>query len=259
MLKSIPRTKTQAEQSSICCNRGVMAQHYRRIVKVRQYASELRRLGRGTSFRTSLRVGIFGGSFNPVHAGHISISRYASRHLLLGRVLWVLAQASPNKDIFNSRATFNDRLARASQALECLHVSTNTSRHISLRNFLAIEREFNIRYTHELAECLRGAFPQTRLVFLLGADSFADFRRWKRWRSIASCFTLAVFARRGASLQARLDSTTSRVARLKHCRHASREIGESKPPRWSFVPMRSVAIASSNMRRDEYEWVQNDS
>ena len=85
-------------------------------------------------------------------------------------------------------------------------------------------------------------------MFLLGADSFAQFKRWKKWRKLAKSINLAVFSREGASLRARLNSSARMLPRVKHGRHAGRKIAEAKATRWVFVSMRDVTIASRNIR-----------
>ncbi len=243
--------------------------HHRRIVELRQYARELNRLGKGTGFRTSLKVGIFGGSFDPVHAGHIAIAKYASKNLSLGRVFWVLAQASPAKDSRSQnkgrQSSFDERLALARQALggwqtkvpATESATENVKGNVLAQNVSAIEKKLNITHTHELAEALTKAFPKLNLVFLMGADSFVQFKSWRKWRRLAKYMTLAVFARKGSSLQARLNGAGKRLPRVKQGWMVGRRIVEAKPPRWAFLPMQNVMIASSAMRDAENQRVEN--
>ena len=152
----------------------------------------------------------------------------------------------------NTQPSFNERFARAQRGINSkinAKINSNISSNISsCQSLSGIEKNFNIAYSHQLAEALKKAFPRVKLVFLLGADSFAQFKRWKKWRKIAKCLNLAVFSREGASLQARLNSSARMLPRVKHGGHAGKRIAEAKSPRWVFVPMRDVAIASRDIR-----------
>jgi nicotinate-nucleotide adenylyltransferase len=133
----------------------------------------------------ALRIGIFGGSFDPPHIGHLMIAEFARRGLSLDKVFLVPAYRPPHKR-GNHPATAQDRLTMAR-----LSVRGNPSMKVS---DLELKRK-GVSYTYHTVKAFRKRFPAASLFLILGGDSLLQFHLWKEPEKILSNVTLAVYRR----------------------------------------------------------------
>jgi nicotinate-nucleotide adenylyltransferase len=153
-----------------------------------------------------VKVGLFGGSFDPIHRGHVEPVRAARRVLGLDRVLYLPTARPPHKPHRQVAPAFA-RFAMVELALlreEGLEASPHE---------LTLGRP---SYTVETVEHFRGALPGAELFLLLGADSFLDLPLWRRWRRLPELARLVVLARPGWDLAAaaRAPAETAELAAL---------------------------------------------
>jgi len=151
-----------------------------------------------------MKVGLFGGSFDPIHRGHIDPVREAKRALGLDRVIYLPTARPPHKP-GRAMAPPLARFAMVEMALldeEGLEVSAHE---------LTLDRP---AYTVETLEHFRREMPKADLHLLIGGDSFADLHHWVRWREIAEAARLVVLTRPGWNLEtAPLDRGVADLAR----------------------------------------------
>jgi nicotinate-nucleotide adenylyltransferase len=138
-----------------------------------------------------VRLGIFGGSFDPPHAGHVRPVQEARRRLDLDRVLYVPTANPPHKaDVASApEAPAICRFAMVEMALlaeEGLYASP-----LELR-------PDRTTYTVETLEHFRATQPDAELHLILGSDSLAGLDTWRRWRDLPRLARLVVLARPGA-------------------------------------------------------------
>lgn len=141
-----------------------------------------------------MRLGLFGGSFDPVHRGHLVTARAARRQLGLDRVLLLPTADPPHKPPRHAGALA--RFAMVEIALlheEGLYVSGHEL------------TPGTTAYTVDTLEHFRGEHPDAELCYLLGSDSLADFDTWRRWKDILRLARLVVLARPGWALEEVLD------------------------------------------------------
>ena len=134
------------------------------------------------------RLGIFGGTFDPPHVGHLALAEWAREELKLDRVLFVPAGTPPHKRA--ARAGAAHRLAMTRRAVRgnaAFVVSTVETRRVGPS------------YTADTVAALAKAHPGSEIWLLMGADMYATFDSWVRPGEIASMATLAVALRPGAS------------------------------------------------------------
>jgi len=134
-----------------------------------------------------VRVGLFGGSFDPIHAGHVAAAERARLALGLDRVELVVTGRPPHKPA-NRRAPALARYAMVELALldhEALLAST------------AELDEAQPSYTVETLEARRAAHPGEEVWLLVGADSLAGLHTWRRFEAILAGFPIGVLARPG--------------------------------------------------------------
>ena len=228
------------------------------VCAVRRRVRGVRRLGRGVFFRASLRLGIFGGAFDPAHRGHASVAAEAQRKLLLGRVLWLVAHRPPLKA---SRAVspFRTRWASARSIASRGRGGRGerggrAGRAGGIREFCVsdIEERFGMVFSDEVVWSLRRSLREYDLVFLLGSDGFKGLARWRSWRVIGRMVSLAVFSRRGTDAQARLGLSARALPCARRGSSLLRLAGRGlrgDVRRWGFVSMPCVDASSSVLRR----------
>ncbi len=182
------------------------------------------------------RIGLFGGSFNPPHVGHLAVSLEALKRLQLDWVWWMVSPQNPLKDPLES-GDFAERFASAAQL----------ARHPRLI-VTDVERQLGTRTTAQGFRRLAPIFERGRFVWIMGADSFAGLHRWNDWREIPATLPLAVFDRPGWSLRA----LSCPAAQL----HADRRIDpydaaclcDVVAPAWSFISIPLRHESSSELR-----------
>ncbi|CAN5797702.1 nicotinate-nucleotide adenylyltransferase [soil metagenome] len=136
------------------------------------------------------RVGVFGGTFDPVHIGHLLVACYALDALQLDKVLFVPAGRPPHKpgQIVSSD---EDRLAMLALAIE-----GRAGFEVSLADL----RRDGPSYSVDLLSALRHAHSQDEMYFIIGADSLRDFHLWRQPTAIANIATIVVAGRPGVEL-----------------------------------------------------------
>ncbi len=137
------------------------------------------------------RIGIFGGTFDPPHLGHLILATEARAQLKLTRLLWVLTPVPPHK-LDQPISSLEDRLAMVKLALKDepdFELST-----------IEIERK-GPHYTLDTLHLLAYQNPSAELVFLIGGDSLHDLPTWHRPADIvAACHQIGVMRRPGDSI-----------------------------------------------------------
>ena len=184
----------------------------------------------------SRRIGLLGGSFNPPHAGHRDISLAALERLKLDAVWWLVTPGNPLKDP-NTYAPFEERLRLAQQL--------SNHNDIIVSDF---ESRQNLQYTVDTLNRLILEYPETQFIWLMGADSLANFHCWKDWQKIAELVPMAVFNRPDHSEDA-LNSPTAKALLSSRIDEKTPEmLTENKPPAWVFFPDADNPSSSTEIR-----------
>ncbi len=134
-----------------------------------------------------MKIGLFGGSFDPIHCGHVEPVKQARRQLGLERVIYLPTAVPPHKPA-RRLAPPLARYAMVELALlheEGLDVSTYE---------LTLDRP---AYTVETLEHFQRELPAAELHLLIGSDSFLELPHWYRWRDVAAAARLVVLSRPG--------------------------------------------------------------
>jgi nicotinate-nucleotide adenylyltransferase len=134
------------------------------------------------------RWGILGGSFDPVHNGHIHLARGALDELGLDRIVFIPAATPPHK--------ITRRLAPARDRLAMLRLAAGGENRIAVDE-MEITRG-GVSYTWQTMERLSEAHPDILFHFLIGSDSLGELETWRRISQIARMVTFAVLGRGGA-------------------------------------------------------------
>jgi nicotinate-nucleotide adenylyltransferase len=136
------------------------------------------------------RIGIFGGTFDPPHKGHIAIAEQAIRQLSLDRVYFVPAYIPPHK-FLRSATTARQRIAMVKLSIGGLKKIKVSS--------VELERR-GVSYTIDTLRTFHKKYPSAELVLIIGADNLAQFDKWRSQRSILKLASLAVYRRKGFAI-----------------------------------------------------------
>ncbi len=136
------------------------------------------------------RIGLFGGSFNPIHNGHLHLIESARQELQLDRVILVPAGISPFKQSSQADVPSGaERCAMCRLAVASLPYCTVDD--------CEIRRE-GVSYTVDTVGYFRQQYPDAELILLVGSDMFLSFHRWWRYQAILQEVALAVVSRETA-------------------------------------------------------------
>ena len=196
-----------------------------------------------------LRIGLFGGSFNPAHEGHLHLSVSAARQLHLDEIWWLVSPQNPLKDSADM-ASLRTRLAGARHLV---------AGHPRIR-VIAPEVGFGSAFTYQTLRTLQKRCPQHRFCWLMGADNLVGFAGWQRHDVIARSMPIAVIDRPGYSYRALSRGRQLLRSRLSPRRLAAVALrGSRKPPIWCFIAGRRHHASATALRRaDRTDDREND-
>lgn len=177
----------------------------------------------GLHLEPGMRVGLFGGSFNPAHEGHAHVAETARRRLKLDRVIWLVSPQNPLKPTHET-ADLAHRLARA-------RTFANG------RGMIVSDAETRIgsQYTIDTLRVLKARYPRVKFVWIMGADSLATFHRWRGWTQIMREVPVAVVSRPWIALRARSAPAARRFARFRLPSSQAAQLPDMAPPAWVFL------------------------
>lgn len=172
------------------------------------------------------RIGIFGGTFNPPHLGHIQAARQAMEALGLTKILFIPNYTAPHKDLPLDSPMPEQRMEMLSIAL-----ARESGMEVS---DLELKRE-GISYTVDTLSALLKQYPGAELTLLVGTDMFLSFSQWVQWETILREVSLGAFYR---------GEKGEREAVENQCRKLT-----ALGARVSLVKNPVIAISSTQLRR----------
>ncbi len=131
---------------------------------------------------------MFGGTFDPVHEGHVSLAQYVLSKKLVQEILFLPAAQPPHKE--RSMAPFVHRVAM-------LRIAVTAGSDMSVSTLES--RRCGPSYTVDSLQALHKEYPRSRLAFLMGADSLLELHQWYRYSEILHLADLIVVSRKGIS------------------------------------------------------------
>lgn len=138
-------------------------------------------------------VGVLGGTFNPIHIGHLAIARQARESLVLDRVVFVPTGDPPHKP--------HQKLAAASDRYEMVRLAIASDPTFSVSDIEV--RRPGKSYTIDTIRLLQKDYgPETRLFFLIGLDAFLEIQTWRDPETLLTLCTFVVISRPGLSFLA---------------------------------------------------------
>jgi nicotinate-nucleotide adenylyltransferase len=190
----------------------------------------------GLRLAPGLRVGLYGGSFNPPHEGHTHVAQAAKRRLRLDRVIWLVTPGNPLKDP-GALDPLAERMAQVRRlAAEPSMMASD------------VERKIGSRYTVDTVRWFKARFPGVRFVWIMGADNLAGFHRWKGWRDLMAEIPVAVISRPGVALRSRFSPMARSFAFARLPAERAGHLADTTPPAWVYLPAPFRFVSSTALR-----------
>jgi nicotinate-nucleotide adenylyltransferase len=151
-----------------------------------------------------LRLGVLGGTFNPIHLGHLVLAESFRERLALDRILFVPAGVPPHK--------------AADDLVSALHRYTMSALAVSGHPAFSVSdlevRRTGPSYSVDTVEAIAGEWAGARLFFLMGSDTFLDLPTWRTPERLSAWATLAVGHRTGSEFAPDTAAARAVLARL---------------------------------------------
>jgi nicotinate-nucleotide adenylyltransferase len=183
-----------------------------------------------------MTVGLFGGSFNPPHEGHLLVAEIAMRRLALDNLWWMVTPGNPLKSR-SELVSLSDRIAASEKLIDDPRIKVT-----------AFEQALDTRFTADTVAHVAARNPGIRFVWIMGADSLKTFHLWQNWRQIVATFPIAIVDRPGATLSL-VSSTMARA--YDHARideEDAANLAMRPAPAWTFLHDRRSSISSTQLR-----------
>lgn len=137
-----------------------------------------------------LKTGLFFGSYNPIHTGHLIIANYMANHTELNEVWLVVSPHNPLKD--------KSGLSNMYDRLEMAKLATENTENIRVSDF-----EFSLpqpSYTIDTLTHLHEKYPEKEFVLIMGADNLVSLKKWKNYEVLLKNYQIFVYPRPGADI-----------------------------------------------------------
>ena len=170
-----------------------------------------------------MRVGLFGGSFNPAHDGHAHVAETALKRLGLDKVIWLVSPQNPLKPTQDS-ASLAARMASARAQARGPDMIVSDA-----------ERRFGSRYTIDILRILKTRYPGVRFVWVMGGDNLGTLHSWRGWVNIMREMPVAVIARPGTEIKSRFSVAARRFAFAKIPSRSALTLAGRPPPAWVYL------------------------
>ena len=165
-------------------------------------------------------IGLLGGSFDPVHKGHLTISKITLRKIKLDRIYWLVTKKNPFKK--SAYFSLEDRVMLAKKAtrnfkkIKVLYLdkTVKSSNSINLVNYFVKKKKIS------------------NIYFIIGSDILLELHKWKSWKKLVKLTKLVVFSRKGYDMKSK-NSTVAKYLKNKNI---------------TYIKNKHIVISSSLLR-----------
>tara|TARA_Y100001970_G_scaffold265430_1_gene352996 strand:- start:1443 stop:2006 length:564 start_codon:yes stop_codon:yes gene_type:complete len=183
-----------------------------------------------------VNIGLFGGSFDPVHKGHFHLSDIAIKSLQLSQIWWLVSTRNPLKSK-NQEKSVLDRLKKIKKKNRNYKVHP-----------MALELKLKTYYSYDTISYLKKRFPNVNFFWIIGADNLFILHKWYKWRQLFYMCPIVVFDRPNYFYK----SISSKAAKyFWRYRIDIKSLKNSKSyfPKWSYVKIKLDNSSSSSIRK----------
>ena len=138
-----------------------------------------------------MNIGLFGGSFNPIHNGHVRLAKALLQEAGLDEVWFMVSPQNPFKQ--------NQQLLDDDKRFRLVQIALKDEPHLKACDF-----EFNLpkpSYTWNTLQALQEAYPEDQFTILIGGDNWAAFDKWYRYEDILQHYPIVVYPREGSEIK----------------------------------------------------------
>ena len=183
-----------------------------------------------------MRIGLFGGTFDPPHQAHLAASLLAMKRLKLDRVWWLVTPGNPLKNT-RGLGPLKTRIAAARALTQHPRIDVT-----------GLEAVIKTRYTYDTIKWLVARCPGTHFIWIMGADNLRSFHRWQKWREIAKLVPFVVVDRLGPSLYAAASPAGQALGSARIPENDAAALPYRKPPAWAFLHGLKSPLSSTALR-----------
>ena len=185
------------------------------------------------------KIGLFGGSFNPPHEGHLNLCDLAIKRLELDQIWWMVTPGNPLKDT-SELAPLEERVKKCRAMISHPRIKIT-----------AFEAKYKVRFTADTLRIVQLLRPRNDFVWLMGADNLADFHRWQDWREIANMMPIAVIDRPGSTLSYHSSQASTALSQYRIDESDASLLSHMKPPVWTFLHGPRSSLSSTQLRAEQ--------
>lgn len=186
-----------------------------------------------------MRIGLFGGSFNPPHEAHRAVSLLAMKKLQLDRLWWLVTPGNPLKDK-SILPSLDERIALAQAMADHPRIDVT-----------GFEAVIGAKYSFDTVAWLLKESPGTHFVWIMGADNLKDFHRWKNWRDIFMMLPIAIVDRGGLSLKAASGPAAISFAKARLPENQASQLPLLPAPAWVYLHGVKSDLSSTQIRAEK--------
>ncbi len=185
------------------------------------------------------KIGLFGGSFNPPHEGHLNLCDLAIKRLELDQIWWMVTPGNPLKDT-SELAPLEERIKKCRAMISHPRIKIT-----------AFEAKYKVRFTADTLRVVQLLRPRNDFVWLMGADNLADFHRWQDWREIANMMPIAVIDRPGSTLSYHSSQASIALSQYRIDESDASLLSHMRPPVWTFLHGPRSSLSSTQLRAEQ--------
>ena len=182
------------------------------------------------------RIGIFGGSFDPPHKGHLHIAKLFIKKLKLNKLIWTVSNKNP---LVKKKYFYNFR-----QRKILSKKITSKIKNIKIN-------DFDKKYSYQLLNTLKKKYKDKKFFFLIGSDNVKFLHKWKKLSSIVNSSTLVIISRPGYLKEIKKTAFYRKNHKYLIKNYKANDIFPKKV--WIYIKDKGVKISSSNIKNRLYK------
>ena len=189
-------------------------------------------------FAPGTTIGLFGGSFDPPHAGHRMVSLAALRGLELDHVWWLVSPQNPLK------ARAPDDMQQRLKA--CRQLAAHPKLYVSDE-----ETHLGTQYAVDTVRQLKARHPGVGFIWLMGSDNFSTLHRWKDWQGLMHEVPVAVYPRPGSTLKVANSQAGQFFSAYRKPANQAQDLKYQATPAWRMLEGVRSTLSSSALRQSK--------